>query len=190
MDKIIGSAYQKIIELCSPFVISIDGLCGAGKTTIANAIQKWHQEQGICADIIHMDHFFLQKHQRSMQRLAEPGGNIDYERFTQDIVSKLKNTAPLYYTPFNCTTMTMDEPIQIQASQVVIVEGSYSLHPVFKKYYDISIFVTTPKEEQLSRLKKRGSDVFEMFIWRWIPMENKYFSHYKIEESCDLIINN
>ena len=35
-----------------------------------------------------MDDYFLQPYQRTEERLAEPGGNVDYERFKEEIYDK------------------------------------------------------------------------------------------------------
>lgn len=50
-------------------VIAIDGMCGAGKSTIA---QMLHDKLG--GNLFHMDDFFLQPYQRTSERLAEIGG--------------------------------------------------------------------------------------------------------------------
>ena len=62
-----------------PMLIAVDGRCASGKTTLASALER---ETG--CNVIHMDHFFLRPEQRTKQRLEEPGGNVDYERFQED----------------------------------------------------------------------------------------------------------
>ena len=57
----------------TPFLVAVDGRCGAGKTTFAAFLQEkfgW--------SVLHMDHFFLRPEQRTKERLGTPGGNIDY----------------------------------------------------------------------------------------------------------------
>ena len=53
--------------------VVIDGMCGSGKTTLANKLSLLYD-----CNVIHADSFFLQPHQRTVNRLCEPGGNIDY----------------------------------------------------------------------------------------------------------------
>ena len=64
-----------------PVLLAIDGRCGSGKTTLAGMIAQRYR-----AEVIHMDDFFLQKDQRTPERLAEPGGNVDRERFRQEVI--------------------------------------------------------------------------------------------------------
>ena len=57
-------------------LIAIDGPAASGKTTLAARLEKRYG-----ADVLHMDDYFLQPHQRTPDRYAEPGGNVDRERF-------------------------------------------------------------------------------------------------------------
>jgi ABC-type multidrug transport system fused ATPase/permease subunit len=57
-----------------PLTIAIDGMAGAGKTTLASLLSQIFN----CA-VIHMDDFFLPFEMRTPQRLAQPGGNVHYE---------------------------------------------------------------------------------------------------------------
>ena len=72
-----------------PVIVAIDGRCASGKTTLCSFI-----EQKTGYTVLHLDHFFLQPHQRTPQRLAQPGGNVDYERFWQQAVSYTHLTLP------------------------------------------------------------------------------------------------
>ena len=79
MQTIVQTILQEIDALLpqhQPVLIAIDGRCASGKTTLAALLQ-----QAIGCNVVHMDHFFLQPHQRSSQRYAQPGENIDHERF-------------------------------------------------------------------------------------------------------------
>ena len=62
------------------FIVAIDGRCASGKTTVATALAGL-----LNANLIHMDDFFLRKEQRTPERLATPGENIDHERFLEEV---------------------------------------------------------------------------------------------------------
>ena len=165
-----------------PFLIAIDGNCGSGKTTLGNALAK-----ELNASLFHMDDFFLQPHQRTTERLAEPGGNVDYERFKEEILDHITDTDGVTFRPFDCHAWKLaDETVTLPYSDVVIVEGSYSHHPYFKDRYDVKIFLEISPEEQKKRIIARdGEAIWPMFETKWIPMENTYFETYKIKEnSC------
>ena len=77
--------------------LAIDGTSASGKSTLAEALEKLYD-----CSVIHMDDFFLQKEQRSLERLSEPGGNIDRERFLDEILIPLSRGEQVNYRRFNC----------------------------------------------------------------------------------------
>lgn len=164
-----------------PVIVAIDGRCGSGKTTLA-ALLKEKTDCGV----IHADDFFLRPEQRTAERLSEIGGNIDYERLSQ-VLETLRNEGTVTYRPYNCTTKSLDEPVTISDKNIVIVEGSYSCHPVLRGYYDLCIFLTVSPEKQLERIEKRNPALLENFKTRWIPMEERYFEKMGIAEKCGML---
>ena len=184
-----------------PLVIVIDGMAAAGKTTAALMLrQKIAVERGFTSDkeieqkikIIHMDDFFLPMELRTESRLSEAGGNVHYERFMEEVVKKLHEAVGFEYRIFDCHVMDYAETKKVDASaEVIIIEGAYSMHPYFGKYYDKSFFYETTPEIQKERiLKRNGAKQWEMFCSRWIPMEMRYFKEFGIKEKCDIIVKN
>ena len=57
---------------------------------------------------------------------------------------------------------------------LVLVEGSYSLHPRLRARYDLRIFLTCSREEQTARLTAREGENFPSFRDRWVPLEERY----------------
>lgn len=164
-------------------IIAIDGRCGAGKTTLAAYLQEKYG-----CKVIHMDHFFLRPEQRTVERLSEPGGNIDYERFLAEVLEMLQKGIPFSYRPYDCKEQKLASPIAIEPGKVTVVEGSYACHPRFREYYDLKILLTVEKEEQLKRIERRnGKEQAAVFKEKWIPLEEKYFSSCDVEKTCDLL---
>lgn len=162
--------------------VAIDGRCGAGKTTLAQMI-----ENRIGGNVFHMDDFFLQPWQRTSERLNEPGGNVDRERFLAEVLLPLKTNQPFSFRPYNCSTQTFDEEIFIHPKTINIIEGSYSCHPKLMDYYDLHVFLDVKKEKQLSRIIKRVGEIRKKdFEEKWIPLEEIYFQTYNIAEKCEI----
>ena len=171
----IGTHKQK------PLLIAIDGRCAAGKTTLAGRL-----EEELHCNVIHMDYFFLQPEQRTEERLREPGGNVDYERFRAEVISGFRMGQAFSYRRFDCKTMSFVSDIQVEPNPVTIVEGAYSCHPTLWDAYDLRIFLDVDGAEQLRRIEKRnGAEALAMFCDRWIPLEERYFETYQIKERCD-----
>jgi len=80
------------------------------------------------------------------------------------------------------------EPVELPATPVTIVEGSYSHHPRLSGYYDFTVFLTCSPAEQLRRLQNRENENFTAFLSRWIPLEERYFALYGIENSASMHI--
>jgi len=163
--------------------VAIDGLCGSGKSTLAELLQQVY-----ACPVIRMDHFFLPPELRTAERLAEAGGNIDYDRFLAEVIPGLQAGLPFQYRIFDCQHRAFGHSVAIPAARLYIVEGSYSLHPKFMGSYDLKIFLNLDQAEQHRRILERdGPDMLERFIQEWIPMENRYFKDYLIPEPSDLI---
>jgi len=166
-------------------LVAIDGDCAAGKTTLAALLAQVYD-----CNIVHMDHFFLRPEQRTEERLAEVGGNIDYERFGVEVLEKLKSAVSFSYRPFNCAVQNFDEPILMETKQLTIVEGSYSHHPTFSQAYDLRVFLSIPEEVQLKRiLKRNGASMYEKFRDVWIPMEKRYAEVFGVRGNSDLVFD-
>ena len=164
-------------------LIAIDGRCGSGKSTLGAYLQ-----QEMHGNLLHMDDFYLRPEQRTPERREEPGGNVDRERFLEEVLLPLHKGEPFAYRPFNCRTWELDEPVEVVPCSINIVEGSYSCHPELYDYYDLHVFLTIDPEEQMDRIRKRlgKPSCAETFRTKWIPMEEKYFAKMPVRERCEL----
>lgn len=182
MKKIINRI-NELLNKKEYIVIAIDGMAASGKTTMANELLKLYD-----LNIIHCDDFFLPPNKRSKERLNEVGGNIDYERMYDEVISNLDGN--IEYQPFDCSIMDYNEKIKLKRKRITIIEGSYSLHPYFKKYYDLSIYLIIDEQLQINRiLNRNGENLLNRFINEWIPMENKYNEELEIVKIADYVIN-
>lgn len=157
--------------------IAIDGRCGAGKSFLAKLLCEI-----FAANLFKMDDFFLRPFQRTEERLMIPGGNVDYERFKATVIDPLLKKEAVQYQRFDCSKMALSDEIQIISYQSLnIIEGTYSLHPYFGKYYDYAIGLDISDELQEKRiLDRNGAMMLEKFKNIWIPLENQYFQVYQI----------
>ncbi len=163
-------------------LVAIDGRCAAGKTTLASVLQEKTE-----ANLIHMDDFFLRPEQRSKERLSQPGGNVDYERFEAEVLKPLREHTIFSYAPFDCNTMQFKEKNLVLPKRINIIEGSYACHPALINYYDLKVFLSVDEERQKDRIAKRnGTDALEIFLQKWIPLEEKYLENCAVKEQCDM----
>lgn len=175
---------SKIIERVQkkrPLYIAIDGRCAAGKTTLANNLQDILE-----CSVIHMDDFFLRPEQRTEERYAQSGNNVDYERIIEEVMIPLKEGKEISYRPFICKEQRLGEPITVSKSDIYIFEGAYSCQSNLYDFYDFRIFLDIDEEERLKRIEKRnGKEQLEIFKQKWIPLEERYFTEQNIRERVD-----
>ena len=189
--RIVKKEYIKVLDIILKIdlleehsVIVIEGRSGSGKSTLASLLHEFYQYP-----VVHMDDFFLQPDQRTPQRLEEIGGNVDYERFYEEVIIPIKAKESFDYHIFDCHVMSIQDKKHIDFKDKMIVEGSYSLHPYFHNYADLSIFLDIDSDLQVERITKRnGERLANRFVSEWIPKENLYFETYKIKENADIVI--
>lgn len=184
MQRFLSYIQTQLSQTASrPFLIAIDGMCGSGKSTLGTFLAK-----ELHASLFHMDDFFLQPHQRTEERLAEPGGNVDYERFKEEVLEHISDVSGVTFQPFSCSKWQLTDPVTVPYNDIVIIEGSYSHHPYFKNVYNVKIFLEISKEEQKKRILARdGKDIWPMFEKKWIPTENRYFEEFSTLTNADII---
>ena len=164
-------------------LVAIDGPCTSGKTTLAGKLSKTYD-----CNVIHMDDFFLRPEQRTPERFAEPGGNVDYERFYEEVLLPLKDGRDFSYRPFDCKTFTLSAPVLVTQKKLTIIEGSYCNHPYFGDPYDLRVFLNITPELQQQRILERPAFLHQRFFEQWIPMEQMYFSHFGICQKCEIVL--
>lgn len=160
---------------------AIDGRCASGKSTLGARLREVYG-----ANLFHMDDYFLPFARKTPERLAEPGGNVDYERFRAEVLTP-KRGAAIPWRAFDCAAQTLG-PVQVaKPARLTIVEGSYSLHPALRDAYDLKVFLSIDPDRQSGRiLKRNGPEKHVRFLSEWIPLEEAYFEKLRIREICDL----
>lgn len=174
VDRLLEQSDKDVI------LMAVDGKCGSGKTTLGYYMQKKYD-----CNLFHMDDFFLQNYQRTPERLSEVGGNVDYERFSDEVLTPVIEGLDVEYRPFDCQKRVIQEGFIIKHKRLNIIEGSYSMHPYFRNNYDLRIFMDIDEKQQVNNIRKRnGEEKLIQFKKEWIPKENAYFKKLDISSSC------
>jgi dephospho-CoA kinase len=167
-----------------PLTVAIEGGSASGKTTLSELLGSVYD-----CTVFHMDDFFLRPEQRTEQRYAEVGGNVDRERFSEEVLTPLKKGETISYRRFDCATMTLAPAIKVVPKKLIVIEGAYCMHPELADFYDLSVFLDIPSDLQRKRIEKRNSpQMATRFFEEWIPLEAIYFSQMKVKERCDLSV--
>lgn len=191
--RVIANRYANFLPLLAKLdsllshgsvILALEGGSASGKTTLASVLREVY-----ACRVIHMDDFFLRPEQRTAERLSEVGGNLDRERFAAEVLPSLIRGEDITYRPFDCSTQALLSPVTAEPRPLTVVEGAYSLHPAFGRYYDLSVILDVDPAQQRTRIQKRNSPALaRRFFVEWIPMENRYFETFHIREQADLIL--
>ena len=165
-------------------IIAIDGRAGSGKSTLAA-----HLADVTGAGVVHMDDFFLPKELRTKERLAVPGGNFHYERFSAEVLPFLRDSDAFSYGVFDCGLMELNGTRTVASSHLRIVEGAYCCHPLLSGFADMRVFSDISQEEQRRRIEARnGKEAAMNYVSKWIPMEETYLRVHGIKEQAHVVV--
>ena len=177
---------DQLMEEKSCVIVGIDGSCTSGKSTLAG----WLAERYDC-NVFHMDDYFLRPEQRTAERFAEPGGNVDRERFAEEVLLPIvKKADDFEYRPYDCSMQALGGAVQVSRKKLNIVEGSYCLHPELEHAYDLKVLLAVNPDVRRDRILQRPEFLHKRFFEEWIPMEQMYFNSSRITERCDMILTN
>lgn len=178
IDRALAEKKRKFPSKDCQILVAIDGMCGSGKTTLGEFLSQIYD-----CNLFHMDDFFLRPEQRTAERMAQDGGNVDYERFQREILNSISDPHGFSYRVYDCKSQSLNKTITVPWKSLNIIEGSYSQHPYFGKIYDVRFFYEIAQEEQMRRICLRnGEKMAERFRTEWIPKENRYFQTFQIKE--------
>ena len=167
-----------------PFVLALDGRCGSGKTTLADRLAK----QFPASIVLHTDDFYLPPAQRLHGWEKLPCANMDLVRLRDEALRPAYAGRQVQYRAYSCREGAYQPTQALPAQPLVILEGSYSHHPLLKEYETTRVFVTCSKAEQARRLQEREGERYADFAARWIPLEEGYFKEHYIEETADFMM--
>lgn len=177
------SAIDKVLSVGN-VILTLEGGSASGKSTLSEVLASVYD-----CNIFHADDFFLRPEQRTPERFCEIGGNFDRERFYDEIICSLVKNETVNYRPFDCSLQALGDTVSVPPKKLTVVEGVYSMHPDFGKYYNLSAFLDISPDFQKKRIEKRNSPALaKRFFSEWIPLENIYFEKTEIKKRADIII--
>ena len=168
-----------------PLVLALDGRCGSGKTTLANGLSA--QFPG--CTLLRTDDFYLPPARRCPDWAHTPCANMDLTRLRDEALRPAYAGQTVAYRAYSCREGDYLPTVQLAAQPLVILEGSYSHHPLLAGYETLRVFVTCSKPEQTRRLQAREGERYANFAARWIPLEEAYFAQYNVEVKADFAID-
>ncbi|MFE2945155.1 uridine kinase [Streptomyces sp. NPDC059255] len=167
-------------------IVAIDGAGGSGKTTLAAAVAGY---VGDCV-VVHCDDFYRPMPDHEREDLdAEQGYHryFDWQRLRAQVLEPLRAHQAARYETYDWATGQLGGWREIAPRSVVIVEGVYSARPELSAYYDLTVYVDTPREICLQRLRERAQNS-EEWINRWRAAEDYYINTTQPQTRAALVV--
>ena len=164
-------------------LVAIDGLGGAGKSTLAMELGETLDTFSIVA----LDDFY-----RPVAAALAPeqacDAYFDWQRLRDTVLAPLSRNSHACYQRYDWVSDALAEWHEVSPGGVVIVEGVYSTRPELRPRFDVTIFVDTPREERLARMLDRlYNDV--AWVERWMAAEDWYLEHMRPLDHVDLVVD-
>jgi len=184
-DQDILTAIMEKIQLSRHPLVTIDGPCASGKTTLAE-----HLAEMLPAAVVHTDDYVVPHALKTADRLAIPGGNCDVERLVTEVVIPWKQHLPVRMRRYDCKADLLLPEESLPEKDILILEGSYCNLPAIRQEADLRIFLDISREDQMARLLQRETpESLKRFEDRWIPLEEAYFAEYRLPDDGCIVIS-
>lgn len=169
-----------------PNLVCIEGLGGAGKSVLAEAITKAYNG-GI--QLVHGDDFYGPEEGdwRSWTPRQGYERHFDHQRLEHQLLRPLRGGRPARFQRYDWPTNTLDAWLEVEPHGVVLVEGVYLLKRRLRRYWDLAIYVDTPRELRQARLRVRGEND-EGWIDKWAAAEDYYERVERPAQAADLVL--
>lgn len=183
-----------------PFVVGIDGLGGAGKTTFSTKIMEELKRKNCMVCTIHLDNHIVEKNKR-----YKTGQDEWYEYYylqwdlSKIVTSLLEPLHSRYYTllqfydKFNDSFSTRH--IEIIPGSIVIIEGIFLQREEWRSYFDFVIYLDCSQEKRKERVLNRDSYIgdyeerLKKYTGRYWPGEKQYLDIVKPVSIADLVLS-
>ncbi|MBB4826106.1 uridine kinase [Sporosarcina luteola] len=179
-------------------VIGIDGLGGAGKTTIAEKIQR----EVVGSVLLHIDDFIHPRRVRYEDSVEPWRAYYEkqwrYSYLIETILEPIRRgmsvqkKIELYH---KSEDSYVEEWIHIPNGCLLIIEGVFLQRAELRDYLDTVIFVDVDKETRLRRVMERDSyigdsgAILNKYNNRYFPAEEEYVREYDPANRAHLVWN-
>lgn len=168
-------------------IVAIDGAGGSGKTTLAATVAELLDGTPV---IVYGDDFYRPMPEHEREELGAQHGYhryFDWERLRDQVLAPLQVEQTACYQRFDWATGVLGARREVVPGGVVIVEGVYAARPELAHFYQLTVYVDTPREVCLERMRARGENP-EEWIMRWRAAEDYYLRITSPQTRLQLVV--
>jgi uridine kinase len=182
--------------------VGIDGVDGAGKTTLADALAPVIAGMGRSAIRASVDDFHHPQAIRYARGRYSPDGfyldSYDYDAFRKLLLDPLSPNGSRRFIA-KSFDYRMDQPVapdpkQVEPASALIVDGIFLHRPELRSYWDLSVFLKVDFQISLPRGAQRGpaldsADPDAPLNQRYVRGQQRYLDQCKPEQQADIVID-
>jgi uridine kinase len=168
-----------------PTLVCIDGLGGAGKSTLAEALARDRRD----VTVVHGDDFYQPEPPDWPSWTPQQGYEryFDHDRLEDEVLRPLRSGRRASFQRYDWSANALGDWIDVVPDGHVIVEGVFMLRPRLRPYWDLAIYVDAARDLRHRRMYARGeNDVGQ--INRWAAAEDYYESVERPSDFADVIV--
>ncbi len=170
-------------------LVAIDGRGGSGKSTFARRLERASEEM----TVVEFDDFYLPLAERRARTEAgdtEIGGNFDWRRLRDQVLTPLSHDAPASYQRYDWPSDERAEWHSVPVGGIVLIEGNYSTRQELFAVYDYTIWIDAPHDVRLERgIRRGGADTRARWLTEWMPEEDRYIAAEDPAKRVDLLLD-
>lgn len=155
-------------------VVAIDGLSGAGKTTLARQVGA-----ALGAQVVHLDHIYP-----GWDGLAASVGIL-----TTLVLDPLAHGRPAAYRRWDWERSRWAESHPVAKAAFLVVEGAGASVLPAGEYAAVRVFLEADRALRLRRGIERDGDAYRPHWERWAAQERRLFARDGTRQRADLVID-
>lgn len=178
-----------IPEIQPPYVITIAGESGSGKSELASELARILLEGTVPAEILQQDDYFVfppkTNHEMRRANINQVGPQeVKLDFLEANLRSFKRGEGPLFkpLVDYEADAISTEE-FPIAGVEVLIAEGTYTS---LLRFVDLRIFLDLDFRATLRARKRRARDTFEPFVEDVLAREHRIISKHK--DRADLIV--
>lgn len=201
ISEILLAQYKKCTKNKGPFIVGVDGLGGAGKTTFVKKLKGELKDKGHDVITIHLDDHIVESNNRYKTGYEEWHEYYylqwDIRLLQTELFQTLSNGKTLIELPlYDNTSDTISiKSVNISPTSIVIMEGVFIQRKEWRDYFNFVIFIdrtdSVRKERVLNRDQYIGNyhNRLSKYQRRYWIAEEKYIEMVDPKEKADVIYN-
>ena len=202
-SEFLGLLADRVVSLpdAHPMRVAIDGVDGAGKTTLADALVPLVRSRGRPVVRVSIDDFHHVRARRHARGPESPDGyyrdNFDYEAFRERVLDPTSASGSRLLQSAShdlASDRGVDpEPVAVGERGIVLVDGIFLHRPELLDHWNFSVFLRAAFDVTVARAVARdGGDaaaVRARYDGRYVPGQRLYLREADPETHADWVVD-